>query len=111
MYQTLLGDVRELILPPAPDSDPDHFDVFQNYEIEAERRDDLKAYLKEHGVGTLIQWGGKAVHQFEKLGFKVSLPYIERMFTRCLMLPMNTSLSDEDVVYVCDAVRQFYSYR
>lgn len=111
LYQARLGDIGELILPPAPDSDPAHFDVFQNYEIEAERRDDLKAYLKEHGVGTLIQWGGKAVHQFEKLGFKVSLPYTERMFTRCLMLPMNRSLTTEDVAYVCDAVRRFYGYR
>jgi dTDP-4-amino-4,6-dideoxygalactose transaminase len=111
LYQAQLGDIQELVLPPAPDSDPDHFDVFQNYEIEAERRDDLKAYLKEHGIGTLIQWGGKAVHQFEKLGFKVSLPCTERMFTRCLMLPMNRSLTAENVAYICDAVRQFYGYR
>ena len=109
LYQERLGDVAELLLPPAPDSDPDHFDIYQNYEIEAGRRDELKAYLKEHGVGTLIQWGGKAVHQFEKLGFDVSLPYTERMFTRCLMLPMNRSLSDEDVAYVCDVIREFYS--
>lgn len=110
-YQAQLGDLQELVLPPAPDSHPDHFDVFQNYEVEAERRDDLKAYLKERGIGTLIQWGGKAVHQFEKLGFKVSLPYTERMFSRCLMLPMNRSITDEDAAYVCDSVRQFYGYR
>jgi len=110
LYQKLLGDVKELVLPPAPGSDPDHFDVFQNYEIEAEQRDELRAYLKENGVGTLIQWGGKAVHQFKKLGFNVSLPYTERMFTRCLMLPMNRSLSDENVYYVCEVIRRFYGY-
>jgi dTDP-4-amino-4,6-dideoxygalactose transaminase len=109
-YQQMLGDVRELVLPPGPEDDPDHFDVFQNYELEAERRDDLKVYLKEQGIGTLIQWGGKAVHQFEKLGFKVSLPYVERMFTRCLMLPMNRALTEEDVTYVCHKVREFYGY-
>ena len=109
-YRQLLGDLQELVLPPGPDNDPDHFDVYQNYEIEAERRDDLKAYLKEHGIGTLIQWGGKAVHQFEKLGFKVSLPHVERMFTRCLMLPMNRSLTDEDVTYICEKVREFYGH-
>jgi len=111
LYQRLLGDVGELVLPPAPDSEPEHYDIFQNYEIEAERRDDLKAYLKEHGVGTLIQWGGKAVHQFEKLGLKVSLPFTERMFTRCLMLPMNRALSDDDVEYVSQTIRQFYAHR
>ncbi len=107
-YQSQLGDLKELVLPPAPSSDPDHYDIFQNYEIEAERRDGLQAYLKENGVGTLIQWGGKAVHQFEHLGFKVHLPQTEKMFTRCLMLPMNRSLLDEDVDYVCSKIRQYY---
>ena len=110
LYHSRLRDVKELVLPPAPDSEPDHFDVFQNYEIEAERRDELKSFLKERGVGTLIQWGGRAVHQFEKLGFRVSLPFTERMFTRCLMLPLNRSLSDEDVEHVCVTLRQFYGY-
>lgn len=111
LYQKWLGDVRELVLPPAPDSDPDHFDVFQNYEIEAEQRDDLRAYLKENGIGTLIQWGGKAVHQFKHLGFTVSLPYTEQMFTRCLMLPLNRAMSDADVEYVCDVIHRFYDLR
>lgn len=109
LYQAQLQDIAELVLPPAPDGDLDHFDVFQNYEIEAERRDDLQAYLKERGVGTLIQWNGKAVHQLEKLGFNISLPYTEKMFTRCLMLPLNTALLNEDVEYVCAAIHQFYT--
>ena len=88
----------------------DHFDVYQNYELEAEKRDDLRAFLKERGIGTLIQWGGKAVHQFENLGLNVTLPYTERMFTRCLMIPMSTALTDDDVAYVCNTVRSFYGY-
>lgn len=108
LYQEFLGDVAELVLPPAPD-DADHFDIYQNYEIEAENRDQLREYLKHHGVGTLIQWGGKAVHQFEKLGFNQSLPYTESLFERLLMLPLNTSLADDDVRHVCAVVRNFYS--
>ena len=39
MYQKELNHLNELDrLPPAPDSNKDYFDVFQNYEIEAERR-------------------------------------------------------------------------
>lgn len=63
IYQEQLSSIEQLVLPPASDSSPDHFDVFQNYEIEAEGRDELKEYLAEQGIGTLIQWGGKAVHQ------------------------------------------------
>lgn len=109
MYQQLLGEVAEVTLPPAPDSDPRHFDVYQNYEIEADHRDQLQAHLKAHGVGTLVQWSGKVVHQIEGLGFDVRLPYTERMIARSLMLPMNTSLSDDDVKYVCHMVQGFYA--
>ena len=108
IYQERLGELEPLVLPPAPDSDPDHFDVFQNYEIESEQRDELKAYLSRHGIGTLIQWGGKAVHQFKKLGFTQSLPFTEKLFEKMLMLPLNMSLSDDDVHYVCDCIKQFY---
>ena len=108
LYQERLGHLEQLVLPPAPDSDPDHFDVFQNYEIEAENRDKLLVYLKERGIGTLIQWGGKAVHQFRKLGFTQSLPFTERLFKRMVMIPMNMSLSDHDVHYVCDCIIDFY---
>lgn len=109
LYEKRLGACAHLRLPPAPSTEPDHFDIFQNYEIEAERRDQLKDYLKARGVGTLIQWGGKPVHQFSKLGFTQSLPRTDRLFTRLLMLPMNMSLSDEDVNYVSDCVLEFYA--
>ncbi|MBS1723715.1 MAG: DegT/DnrJ/EryC1/StrS family aminotransferase [Armatimonadetes bacterium] len=109
IYDLGLRDLPQLALPPAPDSDKDHFDVYQNYEIEADRRDDLRTFLKENGIGTLIQWGGKAVHQWEQLGFKVSLPETERMFERCLLLPCNLFVSNDDVRYVVDKIREFYT--
>lgn len=107
-YQALLGDLSELTLPPAPDADADHFDVYQNYEIEADRRDDLKAHLAENNIGTLIQWSGKAVHQWPGLGFNVSLPKTEKFFTRCLMIPMNMTMTDSDIEYVAETIRKFY---
>lgn len=108
MYQDRLGDLHELQLPPAPGSDTDRFDVFQNYELQADNRDQLKAHLAEHNIGTLIQWGGKAVHQFEQLGFDQVLPRTERFFERCIMLPMNVFIDNDDVDYICDTVRGFF---
>jgi len=108
MYEERLKDIEELVLPPGPGSDPDRFDIYQNYEIEAERRDELKKFLADNGVGTLVQWGGMPVHLFRKLEFTQSLPYTEKLFERLLMLPMNTSLTDEDVEYVCEVIRRFY---
>lgn len=110
IYQNKLGGLKELLLPPAPNDSEDYFDVYQNYEIEAERRDELKDYLKENGVGTLIQWGGQPVHSITSLGFSgTGLPYTEEMFKKCLMIPMNTALSNEDVEYVCDQIIKFYT--
>lgn len=111
LYQARLEPLPELVLPPAPDSDPDHFDVFQNYEIEAEERDALRAWLADHEVGTLIQWGGRPVHSFRRLGFREELPAMDRLFDRLLMLPLNMSLTDDAVHLVCDRIEEFYRSR
>ena len=108
LYDNRLRGMAQLELPPAPGSDPLRFDIFQNYELRADDRDALAAHLKANGVGTLVQWGGKAVHQFPKLGFDLTLPKTEAMFKTCLMIPLNTSLKNEDVHYVCDQIEQFY---
>ena len=110
-YRNGLADLDDLLMPPGPDDDPDHFDVYQNYEIEAGRRDELRAHLERAGVRTIVQWAGKAVHQFQGLGLdagRFHLPRTERLFQRCFLLPMNTSLTDDEVDYICETIRQFY---
>lgn len=110
LYREGLGDIDDLVLPPGPDNDPDHFDVYQNYEIESGRRDELRTQLETDGIRTIIQWAGKPVHQFEGLGLQnVELPFTDHLFTRCFLLPMNTSLTDDEVEYICGRVRAFYA--
>jgi dTDP-4-amino-4,6-dideoxygalactose transaminase len=108
MYQDGLGDLEALSLPPAPDADDRHFDVYQNYEMEADDRDGLRVHLDACGVRTIIQWNGTPVHQFSELGFTVDLPRTDAFFDRCLMLPMNVAMSDEDVGHVVHSIREFY---
>jgi dTDP-4-amino-4,6-dideoxygalactose transaminase len=109
-YQEHLGGLSQLQLPPAPDSDPDRFDVYQNYELQADNRDALRAHLTAVGIGTLIQWGGRAVHQFQSLGLRAKLPNTELLFQRCLMLPMNLMVSIRDAEYVSESIRRFYGF-
>ena len=109
LYNDQLNDLSMILLPPAPSVHLEHFDVYQNYEIEAEKRDELKEYLFVNGIGTLIQWGGKAVHEFRDLGFTQSLPYTENLMRRSLMLPLNMTVTDEEVDYICSIIRRFYS--
>jgi dTDP-4-amino-4,6-dideoxygalactose transaminase len=109
LYDQALGDLAQLQLPPAPGQPgDDRFDVYQNYELEAADRDSLREHLSAGGIGTMIQWGGTPLHAFKDLGFTEVPPYTEAMFGRCLMLPLNTSMSNEDIEYVIAAVRSFY---
>ena len=109
LYNEKLKDVSEILLPPKPELNIDNYDVFQNYEIEAKRSEDLIAYLLKHGINTLRQWGGKAVHEYSDLGFKQSLPFTENLMRLSLMLPLNMFISDDEVNYVCEVIKDFYS--
>jgi dTDP-4-amino-4,6-dideoxygalactose transaminase len=108
IYQENLSGLEQLQLPPAPSNSGEHFDVFQNYELQADNRDQLREHLSNNGIGTIIQWSGKAVHQWECLGFNLKLPKVEKFFTKCLMLPMNIFVSDDDIFYICDSIKSFY---
>jgi dTDP-4-amino-4,6-dideoxygalactose transaminase len=108
IYNDKLKYLAGLVLPPAPDADPDHFDIYQNYEVESDQRDALRAHLDSNGVKTIIQWGGKTIHQFPALRLNDDVPATEILSRRFFLLPMNTSLSNEDVAYVCEQVHRFY---
>lgn len=111
MYQDRLADMEELVLPPGPDDSDDRFDVFQNYEIESLDRDELREHLTRDGIGTILPWGGRAVHHYPKLGLSGDLPVTDGVFERCLLLPMNTSLTDDEVERVAASVRRFHANR
>ncbi len=108
IYNNNLAKIEQLSLPPGPDGDDEHYDIYQNYELQAEDRDKLKEYLQINGIGTLIQWGGKAVHQWENLNFNLSLPRVENFFKHCIMLPLNMSITNDEVHYVCEKINDFY---
>jgi dTDP-4-amino-4,6-dideoxygalactose transaminase len=108
MYDEKLKSLPGMALPPAPDADPDHFDIYQNYEVESDQRDALRTHLDASGVKTIIQWGGKTIHQFRDLNLNDDVPQTEALTKHFFLLPMNTSLSDEDVVYICEQVQRFY---
>ncbi|MDD0852518.1 DegT/DnrJ/EryC1/StrS family aminotransferase [Halobacteriovorax sp. GB3] len=108
IYNDRLKDLEQLALPPAPTEGGDYFDIFQNYEIRAERRDELKKFLADNNIGTLCQWGGKAVHEFEALKLSKDLPFTEQVTSTMLLLPINMSVSNDDIEYVCETITKFY---
>lgn len=108
-YHTAFASIAALDLPPAPDADLRHFDVYQNYELCCDHRDALRAHLSARAIGTIIQWGGTGIHRFHKLGFGHDLPRTDRFFARSLLIPMNHLLSDDQVADVIDGVRSFFA--
>ena len=46
-YHEQLSSFEQLNLPPAPEETSDHFDVFQNYELQADKRGLLKDFLMQ----------------------------------------------------------------
>ncbi len=108
MYQERLSVLDQIKLPPAPSENSDNYDVYQNYELLAENRNELKIYLSKKNIGTLIQWGGKGIHHFTNLGFSQVLPKTDEFFKSCIMLPLNMFVSDSDVDYVCETIINFY---
>jgi dTDP-4-amino-4,6-dideoxygalactose transaminase len=109
LYRAGLEDLEDMTLPPGPNDDPDHFDVYQNYEVEAGSRTELRSHLERSGIKTIVQWAGKPLHQFPGLKLdRAHLPATDRLFTRCFMLPMNTSLTNDEVAQICETICEFY---
>jgi len=107
-YDDAFSAIADLDLPPPP-LDGKRLDVFQNYEVCCSRRDALREHLRERGIGTIVQWGGTAIHQFRNLGFDQHLPKTDRFFERSLLLPMNHLLADAQVEQVVASVQEFFA--
>ena len=109
IYNEDLKEIEEIFLPPPPSNNSDHFDIFQNYEIEVEKRDELRKYLSSRGIATILPWGGFTVNNFEELGFSVQLPNTDRMAKKFMLLPLHTMLKDEEVSYITKEIINFYN--
>jgi len=108
-YDTAFAPLGAMDLPPSPGSDPERFDIFQNYEVRSDERDALRTHLARRGIGAIVQWGGTPLHRFRKLGFDQQLPRTDRFFECSLLLPMNHLLEEAQVDHVIAAVREFFA--
>lgn len=85
--------------------------VYNQYVIRCERRDELKAYLGERGVGTAIYYPIPLHLQpcFRYVGYKEGdLPVSEACAKDTLSIPVYGELTREDVEYVVDSIAEFY---
>ena len=111
IYVSGLTDIQELALPDGPSETSEYFDSFQNFEVEAEKRDELREYLRANGIGTILPWAGKAVHQFGLPGMKImDVSRTDSIFRKVMLLPMNQYLDKSEARRIIDVIREYYGY-
>ena len=83
-------------------------DVYTNYVIRAERRDELKKYLQDQGVETLISWDTPTYRQPAMMPNNIFLPETEKICQEVISLPMYPELTLDQVEYVISSIKNFY---
>lgn len=96
----------EVRLPPAHDAH-----VFHQFVLRVPRRDALRAFLADNGVGTEVYYPSPLHLQpcFADLGGREgSLPIAERACHTVLALPIHPALTHDSQAYVVDRIAEFY---
>ncbi len=109
MYDELLGDCDGVVLPERL---PHRRHVFHQYVIRAEKRDQLRSFLKDHGVFSGVYYPLSLHLQpcFAALGHKEGdFPESERATREVLALPIFAEMTDVQVHTAAEAIRGFYA--
>ena len=84
--------------------------VWHQYVINCNRRDELKVYLEEKGIGTIIHYPIPP-HLSEAYGYlgysKGSYPITENYADTVLSIPMYNGMTEEEQTYVIEALNSF----
>jgi dTDP-4-amino-4,6-dideoxygalactose transaminase len=107
-YTEQLSGIDDLVLPQLA---AQATSVFHLYVIRTTRRNELQQYLQSKGIGTLIHYPVPPHLQkaYAALNYrKGDFPLAEMIAETCLSIPMYPGLTDEEIRYVCDTLKQFF---
>ena len=107
LYSDNLSGIKQVTLPELRAGNTHAYHLFV---IRAERRDDLKAHLESHGIAALIHYPIPIHEQqcFPEYN-SLHLPILERAVKEILSLPIHPYLTDEEVLFVVEKIKQFYA--
>lgn len=94
-----------------PDLNDDYDQVFHLYVIEAPKREELQKYLGSHGIVTLTHY--PVPNHLQKalayLGYREGdFPITEKLCKEVVSLPTYAELTDDQVKYVAQKIREFF---
>ena len=95
-----------------PETDPNSSHIYHQYVIRAQRRDELRKFLTDRGIGSEVFYPVPLHRQtcFDYLGYgEGSLPIAEAAAREVLALPMFAELREDELRTVVDAIAEFYS--
>ena len=108
LYTQQLNGVGDLVLPYVL---PDATHVYHLYVIRTKQRKSLQAYLTEKGVQTLVHYPIPPHLQkaYESMDHKRGdFPIAEELADTCLSLPIWPGLSEEEIGYITEAIKEFF---
>ncbi len=85
--------------------------VFNQYTVRAQKREELRAYLKDKGIGTEVYYPIPLHLQscYKSLGHqKGAFPASEQASEQALSLPVYAELTDAQQTYVVETISRFY---
>ena len=72
------------------------------------KKKSTQKFLKENGIETLIQWKSIPINELNLPKFKnAALKITSNYFKYCLCLPINNSLTEKEVHYICKKINFF----
>ncbi|MDE3035151.1 MAG: DegT/DnrJ/EryC1/StrS family aminotransferase [Nitrospirota bacterium] len=113
-YDKLFAETRLIDRIATPVTQPGNYHVFNQYTIRAQRRDELKNFLKDRGIGTEIYYPIPMHEQdcYRFLGHKKGdFPVSEQASAEALSLPIFAELTDAQLDYVVESIKAFYDKR
>jgi dTDP-4-amino-4,6-dideoxygalactose transaminase len=108
LYDELLSDIDAVRCPVVA---PDRTHVYHLYVIQAERRDELRSFLEQHGVRTGLHYPIPLHLQqaYQRLGYRAGdFPVAEAACKRILSLPMFPEITRGQILRVAETIRRFY---
>lgn len=91
---------------------PGHYHVYNQYTLRVDRRDELRAFLSERGIGNGLYYplGLHLQECFSALGGREGdLPVTERLTREVVSLPIFPELTENQVTEAAEGIRAFYS--
>lgn len=105
LYHKGLEDVSEIKIPRFDQTN--QRDVFQNYVIRTKKRNELRSFLTQSSIETLVHWP-RPMWEHKGLGLKnPGLPQTEAISKEVISLPMSAETTPEHVETVVKAIKQF----